>query len=98
MPDTRDDEHRRLDDALLDAITERARYLGQIEPDEVVQAFVIASHVAGLGLAERNASRYVYLTRDSGVGPDAVPAHELDGLAARLVRWLALPEPEDDAL
>lgn len=91
-PDTFDwdsPERKAADDALLDAISARLRLSGQLGPDEVVQSFVIAAHLDGFGLRERNASSYGYLTRDSGIGPQAAPVHELQGLAIRLTTWLA---------
>lgn len=90
--DTRDPEVRAADEALLDAITNRLRVTGVLREDEVVDEFIVAASIDGMGLRERAATRYGYLTRDSGYGPHGAPLHHLEGLLRRAIRWL----DEDD--
>lgn len=96
MADERTPEQREADDNLLTAISERFRVYEVMGTDEVIDQFIVAAYINGLGLVERNSARYGYAVRDSGQGPDSTPAHALQGLVVRAGEWLAQPEPDDE--
>lgn len=99
MAETRSPEQKSADDALLEAIEARMRLQGH-DPGgptaeelaqsagEIVTEYFVVAHVTSMDLAERDSSRYAYMTLNSGCGPDAAPHHHLEGLLRRSLRWL----------
>lgn len=88
MADDRTVDQAHTDDLLLEAITLRCRAYGLCAEDEVVEQFLVAAFIDGMGLQERGSIRYVFCTRDSGKGLYATPPHSLQGLVVRAARWL----------
>jgi hypothetical protein len=93
VSDTRSPEVRAADDALLEAIQNRARLQGDADDraeaaGEVVTDFIVVANLNSFDLSDRSASRYCYLTIDSGEGPLSKPEHCVRGLLDRAKHWL----------
>lgn len=78
--DERTPEERAADEALLDAISNRFRVFKIMNPDEVVDQYVVTAYINGLELQDENCSKYGYAYRDSGNGPHSSSRHVILGL------------------
>lgn len=84
MSDTRTPEHRKADEALLDAIKTVVRLQDkdgiESEGDEVVMEYVVVARCDSFGSQERGTCTYALITKDSGHGALASPTHSIVGL------------------